>query len=262
MDGGTGAQVWTKQFGGGQGMSEASSVTVNTMGDSVLGKLGLPNGTIAEDESRTVVSQSSVRAGDYFYISINGAAKRKITIAADDTFKTLAAKVNRMSFLYMTANASFTTEKGDALTIRAERGAQIDIIAGDGAHDALKGLGMEPTKIVDNLSATASDDSTDEADKSDEADDDDPSHVWGLELSGGLHVGDKKAAQYALSRIDSALSAIRDIYRALNPDPLVEALKKKKASGPAPAYLQAQLANYQAGLARLTSGVDQAGLLL
>jgi hypothetical protein len=263
MDGGTGAQTWTRQFGGGQGLSEASSVTVNTMSDSVLGKLGLPNGTIAQDESRTVVSQSSVRAGDYFYISINGGAKRKVTIDADDTFKTLATKVNRLSFLYMTARASFTTANGDALTIQAERGAKIDIIAGDGAHDALKGLGMEPTKIVDDLSATDSDeDSTDDTKATDDKKEDDPSHIWGLELSGGIHVSDQKAAQYALSRIDSALTAIRDIYRALNPDPLIEALKKQKAAGPAPAYLQARLANYQAGLARLTSGASQAGLLL
>lgn len=257
VDGGTGAQVWTRQFGGGQGLSEASSVSVNTQGDSVLSRLGLPTGTVGQDESRTVVSQSSVRPGDYFYVAINGGPKRRVTIDAEDTFKTLAEKVNRLSFLYMSARASFSIDKGDALTIQAERGAQIDIIAGDGTHDALKGLGMEPTKIVDTLS-----DSTSDGEDKDDATQNDPAHVWGLNLAGGIHVGDQKAAQYALSRIDSALQTIRDIYRGLNPDPLVEALKKQKAVGPAPAYLQAQLANYQAGLARLTAGSSEASLLL
>ena len=40
---------------------------------------------------------------------------------------------------------------------------------------------------------------------------------------------------------------MRDAYRALAPES-----DKPKATGKAPAYLQAQLANYQAALARLT----------
>ena len=275
LDGATGSQVWTQQFGGGQGLSAASSVSINSQGESVLSKLGLPTGEIAADQSRTIVSQSSVRAGDYFYVSVNGGTKLRVAVSADDTFKTLARKINTMSFLYMSARASYSSDTGDTLTIQAERGAKIDLIPGDGEHDALKGLGIAPTKIVDDKSSSSSSSSTstssgvpslsDIANKNNSSSSDTPPEtVFGLDLSSTLHLTDKKSAQYALSRIDAAMSAIRNMYRTLNPDPLVEALKKQKATGPAPAYLQAQLANYQAGLARISviGTSSDAGVLL
>jgi len=267
VDASTGAQVWTKLFGGGQGLSDATSVSVNAQGGSVLSKLGLPSGEVAANQSRNVVSQTSVRAGDYFYVSVNGGSKHKITIDEDDTFQTLAAKVNRLSFLYIDAS-SYYTKSGDALDIKALHGAQIDIIPGDGEHDALKGLGLDATKIVasdEELNESDDTDSTDDTESTDsdsESESDEPTdNVWGLNLASGLRLDNKKAAQYALARIDDALSEIRSIYRALNPDPLVEALKNQKSSGTAPAYLQAQLANYQAGLDRLTAGTDEASIL-
>ena len=42
------------------------------------------------------------------------------------------------------------------------------------------------------------------------------------------------------------MKAVRDAYRALDP-----ASSKPSPSGPVPAYLTSQLANYQAALARL-----------
>jgi len=42
------------------------------------------------------------------------------------------------------------------------------------------------------------------------------------------------------------MKAVRDAYRALNP-----ATARPAATGQAPAYLTAQIANYQAALARL-----------
>jgi len=47
--------------------------------------------------------------------------------------------------------------------------------------------------------------------------------------------------------VQLAIKAMRDAYRALSPE-----ASKPPVTGQAPAYLQAQLANYQAALARLT----------
>lgn len=270
LDGASGSQTWTQEFSGGQGLSTASSVSVNSQGQSVLSTLGLPTGTVAADQDRTIVSQSSVRAGDYFYISVNGGAKLKVTVNADDTIKTLASRINTMSFLYMSARASYSSATGDTLTIQAQRGAKINIIPGDGSRDALKGLGMDANMIVDDSTSTSSSSSSSTTSsgvpsladiankKNNSSSDTPPETVFGLGLSNTLHLTDKKSAKYALAQIDSALGAIRDMYRKLNPDPVIEALKKQKAAGPAPAYLQAQLANYQAGLARVTAVAQSA----
>lgn len=75
-------------------------------------------------------------------------------------------------------------------------------------------------------------------------------------LEGGINLTNKTDAAYALEILEGSLKQVRDIYREITKDPALEALLKggNKASGPVPAYLTAQLANYQAGLARLSSG--------
>ena len=57
-----------------------------------------------------------------------------------------------------------------------------------------------------------------------------------------------------MKSIDAAIGVIQSAYRKLNPDPALAALQNKKsASGPVPAEVQKQLANYQAALTRLTA---------
>ncbi len=58
------------------------------------------------------------------------------------------------------------------------------------------------------------------------------------------------------------MSSLRSAFRTLNPDPALVALQNLAnqsgggggSSGPVPQYLSNQLANYQAGLQRLTAG--------
>jgi hypothetical protein len=264
IDGAGGTIGWTQGLGSAAGASGATSVSVNAKGQSVLSALGLPSGAIAEPRDRNVTSATSVRPGDYFYVSIDGGPKMKVTVAANDSFLSLSQKIDRLSYLKLDASTSFGDE-GTGLTLRALRGAQIDILPGDGDRDALKGLGIDPTKIVqdDTLTKKTGDDTTDDGTDADTADDT-AQKVWGLGLDGGLSLTSKAAAKYAMTRIDDALQTIRDAFRALNPDPLVEQLKKLSANGQGSVspYQTAQLANYQAGLARLSAGTNEASLLL
>jgi hypothetical protein len=69
--------------------------------------------------------------------------------------------------------------------------------------------------------------------------------TFGLNLPGNLTLNDSASIATASERVQGALKAIRDAYRALAPKPA------NTASGPVPAYLTNQLANYQAALARL-----------
>ncbi|SPU44001.1 hypothetical protein [Brevundimonas diminuta] len=62
-----------------------------------------------------------------------------------------------------------------------------------------------------------------------------------------LNLSGAEAIAKSKDQVQLAIKAMRDAYRALSPE-----ASKPPVTGQAPAYLQAQLANYQAALARLT----------
>jgi len=70
--------------------------------------------------------------------------------------------------------------------------------------------------------------------------------TFGLDLPRNLTLNDATAVKASGERLQAAMKAVRDAYRALAP-----ATTLPGAGGPVPAYLTAQLANYQAALARL-----------
>jgi len=73
--------------------------------------------------------------------------------------------------------------------------------------------------------------------------------TFGLGLSSDLTLRDADTRKAAGETIRRAQSQIRAAYRALAPESTTP-----RVTGQAPAYLQAQLANYQAALSRLTGG--------
>ncbi len=228
-----GVRDWSHQYSGRDGKAVANTITVDSSGDSVLDILGLP---------KNVVTQSSVRDGDYFYISVDGGHKRKITIDADDTMRALAFKINAVLLLDGEARSRRTSE-GDRLRIEVKEGVRVDLIAGPEGRDALVGLGLKEGTLYDDGSIL------DEKTPVDEA----QSTIYGLGLASTLSLKEPLDASYALELIDNALSVIRDVYRDITKDPaLEEALNSlNKGKGPVPAYLTSQISNYQAGLARL-----------
>ena len=72
-----------------------------------------------------------------------------------------------------------------------------------------------------------------------------------IDLDGGLDLSTDASAKAALANLQAALGVIRTVYRDLKEaaDP-----KPPTPTGPVPAYLSAQIANYQAALNRLTGG--------
>ncbi len=253
FDAATGAQVWDHQFGSSLGRTSATGIALSSQGESSLTALGMPQGDITTTQDRTITSQTSVRAGYSFYLSFNGGNPKKFTIQEGDTFTSLARRINRLNFRYVKAISLFSSGTGNQLQIKAISGARIDIIAGPEGKDALVGLGLDVTKIFDDGVVVVEDDEDEDEDK--KTDDSILANTYGLELNQFLHLLDKKSAAFAITQIDVATAILQKIFRALNPDPVIEALKAKaKFNGPVPAHLQAQLANYQAGLLRLTAG--------
>lgn len=237
----TGAVEWSRTWSGEGGQAAPATLAVAGGGASILDRLGLPQGEIAQSDSKQLTAATSLRVGDRFYVSpADGGRPRAVTIDARDTLQSLARKIEQAS--NMTLKVTVGSESaGDVtgadasaggfqrLTIMARSGkAGAVLTAGETGRDALAGLGLSAGFI-----GVTSGDKTKSS--------------FGMDLPRNLSLSDPAAVKTAGERLQAAMKAVRDAYRALAP-----ATTSSKATGPAPAYLTAQLANYQAALARLT----------
>ncbi|MEQ8434720.1 MAG: hypothetical protein RIA71_10805 [Oceanicaulis sp.] len=247
FDAATGAVQWTQQVSGRGGLSEAAGVVVDPNGDGVLDRLGLPSGSVAYADSRVITARSSVREGDHFFVSVDGGRKRKITIDADETMRSLTFKLNAV--LVLDANADVRrSASGDMLRITPKEGVTVTLSAGKEGQDALSGLGLPDGAIRGKASLVdRDDDSTSDAPK-----------VFALELNKALSIADRDGALAAMEALTDAVSKIQRAHREATLDPALKDLlngpQAGRRGGTVPAYLQAQLANYSAGLQRLNAG--------
>jgi hypothetical protein len=246
LDAATGALDWTHQISGRNGLADAKGLAIGAGDDSVLDALGLPSGTVTYSDSRVVADRSSAREDDFFYVSVNGGRRKKISIDADDTMRSLTFKINSALVLDGTADVRRGLD-GDQLRIKAAKGSTIELFAGSEGRDLLKSLGVQPGAIVNTGSLLDDDDKTSDAPP-----------LFALELPVGMNLDDEKAAETAFEAIQAAMSKIQRAYREITMDPALKALldgpQAGKKGGTVPAYYNAQLANYQAGLARLSAG--------
>jgi hypothetical protein len=245
IDATTGAVEWRRDWKGDGQQAAPLTLAVAKGGASVLDRLGLPQGVIDQNPSKALTTASTLRVGDRFYVSpANGGRAVAVTIDARDTLQTLARKIEQASSRKLkvtVASESAKTNPGDLATALAAGVQRLSIVARDGevgavltsgepGRDALAGLGLSQGYI----GATSGDDIT---------------RSFGLNLSNTLNLGDPEAVKAAGEKLQAAMKAVRDAYRALAP---VD--KTFQAAGAAPAYLTAQIANYQAALYRLTGG--------
>ena len=247
FDAATGALEWTRQVAGRSGVSEATGLVVDQGGDSVLNRLGLPNGAVAYADSRAINQRSSVREGDHFFISVNGGRQRKIEIGANETMRSLTFKLNAVMLFNGSADVRRARE-GDMLRLTPKTGVTIELTAGAEGRDALSGLGLPSGAITGKASLLA---------RSDDATSDAPA-VFALELPDRLSITDRGTAQAAYEALSAAQAKIQRAWRDLTMDPALKNLLKGPANGrrggTVPGYLTAQISNYQAGLDRLVNG--------
>lgn len=238
----TGAVGWTRRFTAQDGQAAPTSIAVDPNGSSVLDRLGLPKGTLSYQDSTLLTSATSVRAGDQFLVRTSpGARPAAVTIAADDTLATLAVKVQRAAGFQV--KVSVVTDK-DTNTSRLQiepmnAKSTVEIMAGAPGKNALTALGL--TEGVVRTVATNSKGKVDP----------NQAKVYGLNLPPNMALDSKDGANAINTALQAALSTIRTAYQDLDAK-----LHPKPATptGKAPAYLTAQIKNYQAGLARLNGG--------
>lgn len=240
LDGDTGEVQTVSQWGLVASTVEPVRITALTGGDNALDALGLHSGLLNPTTSATLVSQTSLRAGDEFSLSVDGEDARTITIDKNETMTTLAAKIKKITGTDATVTTSLVDGQ-TTLKITVASGHTLVLGAGAEGKDALAKLGLTPVKL-----STAKTKSKDDPKVT-------PGGSYSLSLSNALSLGTKAAATEALDKIKSAVSMIQTAYRSLYWDSTKAALVDGvTSSSGGSAYQKAQLANYQAALSRLT----------
>jgi hypothetical protein len=240
----TGAVEYERSWSGENNQAKPLTLAVAANGASVLDRLGLPQGEIDQSDSRRLIDATSLRVGDRFYVSpADGGRSQAVTIEAKDTLATLARKISiasngKLKVTVASDGGTVTGKDGETttttggfqrLSITAKDGVTGAVLtSGETGRDALLGLGLSPGFIG-------------------QASGDDVTRTFGLNLPTGLTLNDAAAVKNAGEKIQAAMKAIRDAYRALAPENQTSA-----ANGPVPSYLTNQISNYQAALRRLT----------
>jgi hypothetical protein len=231
----TGAVTWSQTFQGDGRQAAPTSIAVDQSGASILDRLGLPKGTIDYSGSQSIVGNSSARPGDQFFVRAGTGAAKAVTIEANDTLKTLAAKIGRAAGFQV--KVEIVIAKGyDTLKITPQSTrTPVELEAGKNGRNALAALGLSEGLITTNPDPNKKDS---------------VKASYGLQLPSTLNLNTDGAAKQAQAQLLGALSSIRSIYRDMTTKPSTAS----RSSGPVPAYLTNQIANYQQALNRLTAG--------
>jgi hypothetical protein len=248
LDIASGAIVWSSRFTGKDNMAAPTAIAVAPTGASVLDRLGLPSGTLSLSDSQQLTAQSSLRAGDQFTVKPGDGVAQTITIDAGETLATLATKIQRASGFEATVTVGTSSTGQQALHITPTNSRMtVEIGAGTADKDALSILGI-PEGVVRTTTMNAAGVSVPGDGKS---------QLYGLGLDSTLNINDPTQISHALAQLSAAIGVVRSAYQGLvtaaTPKTAAStAVNNGSASGPVPQYLTDQIANLQAGLARLT----------
>lgn len=244
----TGAVNFSTQVSGRGGISQGTGLAVDPNGDSVLDALGLPTGTLAYADTRVVTDRTSVRAGDFFYLSVDGGRRKKITIDAGDTLRAVTFKINAALVLDGASDVRRTSQ-GDVLRLTPNPNVTIELFTGSEGQDALKGLGLKPGAVTGKESLLNRDEDATSA----------APEVFALEIPTEISLANRDRAALAAKALEDAMNIVQRAYRDLTtPQALKDLFNGEngpgRRGGTVPAYLTSQISNYSAGLARLQAG--------
>lgn len=238
----TGAVEWTRTWSGADQQASPLSLAVASGGASVLDRLGLPQGLVSMGDSKTLTAATALRPGDRFYVSpADGSRRRAVTIDGADTLQTLARKIEQASSGQLRVTVvTDPLRTGELEDMNSGRMQRLSIVPRDGragailtsgetGRDALAALGLStgivsPTPKAGDLKTFA------------------------MALPPTLSLTGADQIKSTVEALRAAVRVVRDAYKALGPGS-----SRPPITGPAPAYLTAQLANYRAALARLTA---------
>ncbi len=245
LDPTTGQVSWSQQYQGQDKQAAPTSIAVAEGGASVLDQLGLPS-TISWAPSQELVANTAMRPGDQLYVQ-NGTGKPiAVTIAADDTYETLAKKIAKASnYAIKTTILPLTT--GSTLKLApAYPGVQVTLLPGPLGHDALGPLGIAQGVLTASASKEGS--AAPGGDSGPLASRNSLKNGYSLKLSSSLTLANPARALAASGALSGAIATLKGIYADMSTPP---SQNKAATSGTVPTYLTNQIANYQAALSRL-----------
>ena len=253
----TGATTYSTTFTGAGGQAAPSAITVANGGASILDQLGLPDGAIDAANSNLITANTAIQAGDALYVrtSPNG-PQTAVTITATDTLTTLATKINGALGPYGAATVLSVGGNSELEITPANAGAYIELDSQPANPDPL----LNPTKgtPVDVLGALGLSAGVVRTVKTiNGLTDVSQLREYGLSLPTNLDLTTAAGAQAAVVALDAAIGTVQQAYQDLVSPPTMASEQAAQASnetGSVPAYLTAEIANYQAGLDRLTGG--------
>ena len=229
-------QVWRHQFGGGFDQ-RGSSIAFDSNGTNVLSRMGLPTGEVPADPSTSVTSVSTVRPGQYFYVSVDDGTPAKVTVDRDDSFGFLSFKIRNAIGSGGEGTARFVDNDIDGrfLRVSALNGHKIEFIPGPEGLDALSGIGLRPEVIFGEV-----------------ADNGDKNFVetnFGLGLTADINLLTESAVEDARSLLEFAEVTVKKAFRLKTEGPD----KPFEIPSQPPQRILAQISGMQNALARLKS---------
>lgn len=242
-----GTTSWVRQYGGLDGQSTGTGISVDPTGSSVLDALGLPTGKVSLLQSSDLLSGTTLRPGDSFQMKIDSNYDRTTTITIDqgETLQSLVTKMN--SQLWGAGKASVTYGGGSALKLEVNPGVNITLVAGPDNLDALKRLGLSPGLLSGGTSKTSSSSSTKSKTESS------ASQTFSLGLNSNLSVATATDAGAARAQLLSVLNAIQKAYQTTNNPLSSDSTTATGSGGSVSAYTQSQLNNYSLAASLLDS---------
>ena len=244
----TSGQVgWSSTFSGDDGSAAPSSIAVSSTGASVLDLLGLPQGPLAiqNQPSQLLVANTSVQAGDKFYVQTGTGAAQAVTIDADDTYETLERKIQVASGYNATVTTLTLNGQQQIKIAPANASDSVRIEAGPAGQNALASLGIKEGLVSDTATGAA------------------PTTLNGVKVTSNIksHYSVTVPDSLSLSTtaniaatqtsLSTAIADVQSIYADMtSAKPTTTAAGG--TGGTVPAYLTAQLANYKLALSRLS----------
>jgi hypothetical protein len=251
----TGAVNWSQTFQGLNGNAAPTSIAVSSNGSSALSALGLPNGPINQPSSTTLTANTSVTAGDKFYIQVGEETPVAVTISATDTYATLAAKIEKASGEKVTAKTTTGAGGKTQLVITPtskNSPAKVSIEAGPTDGDALGPLGLKAGLITNASTITnqATPDSNNTPSKTNTL-----KAAYNIDVPTTLNLSSTTNIAAAQSQINTALAQIKDIYYNLTTPPSTSTSASTNSTSDAAkiALSNSQNAAYTSALKRLTA---------
>ncbi len=246
----TGQVNWSETFQGTNGNAAPVGISVSDTGSSVLDALGLPDGEINQATSKTLVSNSSLQAGDKFYVQVGTSSAVPITITATDTYATLAKKIEAASGNRVVAK---TTQGAGGLELEitplnTNSTEQVAILAGPTGKDALAPLGLKAGLITN--ASTTSDKPTSTSDLT-ASTTNSLKAAYSISLPTSLNLDSTASIAAALAQVKTAASEVQNIFYNLTTPPSTSTSSTTSSNTGLANIYKTQAAGYAAALARL-----------